>query len=213
MTEPRVLPHDFDVVPGESLEVSQAVYADLRQRCPVAHTDALGGFWALTKHADIARAAADYSVFSTTVQNVVPKVASTGRRPPLHLDPPAQTPYRAALNPLLSAERVAVLEPVIRADPARGKAWLALGDARWELKDKKGAREANDAGADQALAGGLDIGTGGSLAEIVTDGETKSEGQIAAGERQGLLTAGERQGLLTYLGRRGHPQVGQRKSK
>ena len=34
------------------------------------------------------------------------------------------------------------LEPVIRADPARGKAWLALGDARWELKDKKGAREA-----------------------------------------------------------------------
>jgi cytochrome P450 len=115
MTEPRVLPHEFDVVPGESLEASQAVYADLRQRCPVAHTDALGGFWALTKHADIARAAADYSVFSTTVQNVVPKVASTGRRPPLHLDPPAQTPYRAALNPLLSAERVAVLEPVIRA--------------------------------------------------------------------------------------------------
>jgi cytochrome P450 len=110
-----VMAGDFDVLPGETLEQSQATYADLRQRCPVAHTDSLGGFWALTRHADVARVAADYGTFSTTVQNVVPKVAFTGRRPPLHLDPPDQTPYRAALNPLLSAERVATLEPVIRA--------------------------------------------------------------------------------------------------
>ena len=113
MTNPTT--NDFDVPPGESLEATQATYADLRRRCPVAHTDALGGFWALTRHADVARAAADYSVFTTRVQNVVPKVASTGRRPPLHLDPPEQTPYRAALNPLLSAERVALLEPTMRA--------------------------------------------------------------------------------------------------
>lgn len=106
--------NDFDVLPGESLETSQAAYADLRRRCPVAHTDSLGGFWALTRHADVARVAADYSTFTTTVQNVVPKVAFTGRRPPLHLDPPDQTPYRAALNPLLSAERVALLEPMVR---------------------------------------------------------------------------------------------------
>ena len=110
----RKSPNDFEVVPGESLEATQATYADLRRRCPVAHTDALGGFWALTRHADIAQAAKDYSVFTTTVQNVVPKVASTGRRPPLHLDPPEQTPYRAALNPLLAADSVAVLEPVVR---------------------------------------------------------------------------------------------------
>jgi len=110
-----VMSNDFDVLPGETLEQSQATYADLRRRCPVAHTDSLGGFWALTRHADVARVAADYSTFTTTVQNVVPKVAFTGRRPPLHLDPPDQTPYRAALNPLLSAERVALLEPVIRA--------------------------------------------------------------------------------------------------
>jgi cytochrome P450 len=106
--------NDFDVVAGESLEAAQATYAELRRRCPVAHTDALGGFWALTRHADVARVAADHAVFTTTVQNVVPKVASTGRRPPLHLDPPEQTPYRAALNRLLTAERVATLEPMVR---------------------------------------------------------------------------------------------------
>ena len=40
--------------------------------------------------------------------------AFTGRRPPLHLDPPEHTPYRRALNPLLKPERIAILEPVIR---------------------------------------------------------------------------------------------------
>jgi cytochrome P450 len=115
---------DFRVVPGESPEASQATYADLRQRCPVAHTAALGGFWMLTRHADVARAAADHTLFTTTVQNVVPKVASTGRRPPLHLDPPEQTPYRAALNRLLTAERVAALEPVVRGTIRRALAPL-----------------------------------------------------------------------------------------
>lgn len=32
------------------------------------------------------------------------------------------------------------LEFVLAKDPARPQAWLALGDARWALKDKKGAR-------------------------------------------------------------------------
>ena len=48
------------------------------------------------------------------MQNVVPKVAFTGRRPPLHLDPPAHTPYRLVLNPLLSERRIQHLEPVVR---------------------------------------------------------------------------------------------------
>lgn len=108
------MPHDFDVLPGEPAEASHALYDELRSRCPVAHTDALGGFWALTRYEDVARVAADHGHFTTTVQNVVPKVAFTGRRPPLHLDPPEQTPYRAALNPLLSAERVAQMEPWVR---------------------------------------------------------------------------------------------------
>jgi cytochrome P450 len=49
------------------------------------------------------------------VQNVVPKVAFTGRRPPLHLDPPEHSLYRRAINPLLTEEKVARLEPLIRA--------------------------------------------------------------------------------------------------
>ena len=105
---------DFDPLQPETFDSALEEFARLRQECPVAHTDAWGGFWALTRYADVRAAAGDPKTFITSVQNVVPRVAFTGRRPPLHLDPPEHTPYRRALNPLLSEERVAAQEPVIR---------------------------------------------------------------------------------------------------
>ena len=105
---------DFDPLEPEDFDSPQAVYRRLRGECPVAHSDAWGGFWALTKHSDVAAAATDAALFITSRQNVIPKVAFTGRRPPLHLDPPEHTPYRKALAPLLSEKRVARLEPEVR---------------------------------------------------------------------------------------------------
>lgn len=102
MTQPV---QDFDPSLPETFDSAQELFADLRGRCPVAHTDEMGGFWALTRYADVKRAASDPATFVTSVQNVVPKVAFTGRRPPLHLDPPEHTPYRRTLNPLLSQPR------------------------------------------------------------------------------------------------------------
>ncbi len=105
---------DYDASADLSNERAYDTYAKLRETCPVAWSNAWNGFWSLMTYADVARAASDYRVFINSVQNVVPKVAFTGRRPPLHLDPPAHTPYRAVLNPLLSEPRVAALEPTIR---------------------------------------------------------------------------------------------------
>lgn len=105
--------HDFDPLERESFDSANAEYRRLREQCPVAHSEAWGGFWALMKHADVAAAATDSATFITSRQNVVPKVAFTGRRPPLHLDPPEHTPYRRALAPLLTERRVERLRPVI----------------------------------------------------------------------------------------------------
>ncbi|WP_321393813.1 cytochrome P450 [Emcibacter sp.] len=105
---------DFDPLKPETLDSPHEEYHRLRSQCPVAHSDAWGGFWALTRYDDVANAASDSDNFITSVQNVVPKVAFTGRRPPLHLDPPEHTPYRRALAPLLTAKQVARFEPVIR---------------------------------------------------------------------------------------------------
>ena len=105
---------DFDPLAPETFDSSHEEYTRLRSQCPVAHTNQWNGFWALTKFDDVLGVLADQATFITSVQNVVPKVAFTGRRPPLHLDPPAHTPYRKALNPLFSEARMQVLEPEVR---------------------------------------------------------------------------------------------------
>jgi cytochrome P450 len=106
---------DFDPLAPEDFDSPHEEYTRLRRECPVAHSDAWGGFWALLRHADVARAASDSATYITSKQNVVPKVAFTGRRPPLHLDPPDHTPYRRALSPLMSPQRIERLAPVIRS--------------------------------------------------------------------------------------------------
>jgi cytochrome P450 len=105
---------DFDPLKPETFDSSQEEYRELRSRCPVAYSEAWGGFFALMKYDDVARAGGDYHTYITSVQNVVPKVAFTGRRPPLHLDPPEHSQYRRVLSPLLTEAAVAPLEPVIR---------------------------------------------------------------------------------------------------
>jgi cytochrome P450 len=125
---------DFDALASETFDSNYLLYAELRARCPVAHSAAWGGFWALLRYEDVRQAATDYRTFTTTVQNVVPKVAFTGRRPPLHFDPPEHTPYRRALNPLFSPERMAEMEEPTRRftrellEPlvARGEADICL---------------------------------------------------------------------------------------
>jgi cytochrome P450 len=105
---------DFDPLIAETFDSPHQVYTQLRERCPVAHSNAWNGFWALAKYADVHRVLAEPDVFITSKQNVVPKLAFTGRRPPLHLDPPEHTPYRKALNPLMKPERIAAMEPTLR---------------------------------------------------------------------------------------------------
>lgn len=110
----RLIEADFDALEPETFDSPHEIFAALRKTCPVAHSRAWGGFWALLKYDDVAQAASDYRTFTTTVQNVVPKVAFTGRRPPLHLDPPEHTPYRRALNPLFSTARMKGMEAPVR---------------------------------------------------------------------------------------------------
>ena len=108
-------PADFRVPDAEDFDSPHALFADLRGRCPVAWSPDLGGFWAVTRHQDIARVLTDWQAFTTTVQNVVPPVATTQRRPPLHLDPPGNIPYRTAILRFLTPQRLAAWAPRIEA--------------------------------------------------------------------------------------------------
>ncbi|GJN90114.1 hypothetical protein Rhopal_003113-T1 [Rhodotorula paludigena] len=86
------------------------MYADLREKCPVAFSSEYGGFYALTRHADIAAAAQDSATFISSVKAVVPSDPRGLRRPPLNYDAPNHTPYRTALDRTLKPARLAALK-------------------------------------------------------------------------------------------------------
>src|SRR5262245_46474988 len=106
--------NDFNPRAPETFTSAHEEYAELRRRCPVAHSNDFNGFWALFRYDDVVDALRDSDTFITSVQNVVPKVAFTGRRPPLHFDPPEHTPYRRAINPFFTPEKMERLEPELR---------------------------------------------------------------------------------------------------
>jgi cytochrome P450 len=108
------LTNDFDPLKPEAFHDAHDMYREMRAKCPVAHSEAYNGFWAVFGYDDVVACMKDSATFITSVQNVVPKVAFTGRRPPLHLDPPAHTPYRHVLTPFFTPARVAAHELEIR---------------------------------------------------------------------------------------------------
>lgn len=97
----------------ETFYEAHEMFKEMRAKCPVAHSEEFNGYWALFRYEDIVNVLKDPKTFVTSVQNVVPKVATTGRRPPLHLDPPEHTPYRRTLDPFLQDEKMEKLEPYV----------------------------------------------------------------------------------------------------
>jgi cytochrome P450 len=108
------MPDEYDPTAEETFEGTYAQFAELRARCPVAHSSAFEGFWAVTRYQDVLDILLRPELFITSVRNVVPGSSATGRRPPLHLDPPDHTPYRKAIDRALGAARVANIEPTTR---------------------------------------------------------------------------------------------------
>jgi cytochrome P450 len=106
--------NEYDPAASETFESAHEVFADLRARCPVAHSTAFEGFWAVTRYQDIYEILMQPELYITSVRNVVPGSSTTGRRPPLHLDPPDHTPYRRAIDRALGTSRVASIEKMTR---------------------------------------------------------------------------------------------------
>jgi cytochrome P450 len=125
-------PHgqDYDPTQPETFDSVYEDFARLRSKCPVAHSNAFDGFWALAKYEDVKAILDQPEMYTTTYKNVVPVMSLTSRRPPLHLDPPEHTPYRQAIDRVLSKKRVEGMKPVIREQARRlVSALVAEGEA------------------------------------------------------------------------------------
>jgi cytochrome P450 len=93
---------------------------DLRQRCPIAHTDRFGGGWLPVRYDDVAAIAYDTDNFSSRsiiMGNFRPPVdiAPIGGSPPISSDPPFHHDARKLLLPAFTRKNVTRLEPGTRA--------------------------------------------------------------------------------------------------
>jgi cytochrome P450 len=104
---------DFDPLDEEFGSDPHAVWARLRAECPVAR-GARWDFWALTRYDDVVAASSRPGDFTSSLGIVVPKNPVSGRRAPLHFDPPEHPRYRRPLNRVLDAGRLPELEPKMR---------------------------------------------------------------------------------------------------
>lgn len=135
----RELPDEFDPLRSDDPHEVYATYRTLRETCPVAHSSAYGGFWTLTRHADVKQAAMDDATFISSVKAVVPSDPRGLRRPPLNYDAPRHTPFRKALDATLQRGRLARLEPKLRRHAADELAPL-LARGHGDIAQEFGAR-------------------------------------------------------------------------
>lgn len=92
-----------------------SVYRELRDRCPVAWSDTYdGGFWVVSRYADVYTVARDDETFSSDREVVLP-ATNVGRIIPLNADPPDLIRYRHLLNPWFTRPAGEALVPRIRA--------------------------------------------------------------------------------------------------
>src|SRR5262245_56880115 len=116
---------EWDPYSPEALESPPSSWAGLRERCPVAWSDRMGGFWVVSRYDDVVSIARASDRFNNSGG---PQFGTP--RPPLEVDRPEHAFYRRVLQPYFARERVAQLEPDVRAfvaemlEPA-----LAAGEA------------------------------------------------------------------------------------
>ncbi len=135
---------DFDHTDPEWVRDPYPIWDDLRQRCPVAHTDRYGGAWLPVRHDDVAAVAYDTEHFtsrSVVMSNIRPGdddlPAPIGIAPPITSDPPFHSLARRLLLPAFGPKKIAGYEDFTR-------------ELCRELLDAMEGRELADAAVDYA---------------------------------------------------------------
>jgi cytochrome P450 len=111
---------DFSHLEPEWSADPYTIQDDLRQRCPIAHTERFGGAWLPTRYEDIAAIAYDTDRFSSRsiiLSNFrsAQELAPIGVSPPISSDPPFHHDARKLLLPAFTKQVVERQEAATRA--------------------------------------------------------------------------------------------------
>ncbi len=109
---------DFDHTHQEWAQNAPEIWADLRERCPMARTERFGGAWLPTRFEDVSAIAYDTDHFTSNgvvVSALRPEQEpGLGGAPPITSDPPFHKDARRLLLPAFSPKAVEALEPATR---------------------------------------------------------------------------------------------------
>jgi cytochrome P450 len=111
---------DFSHADPEWAAAPFPIQDDLRQRCPIAHTERFGGAWLPTRYDDVASIAYDTERFSSraiVISNFRPSrdLAPVGGTPPISSDPPFHHDARKLLLPAFTKTAISRYEESTRA--------------------------------------------------------------------------------------------------
>jgi cytochrome P450 len=113
--------NDFDHTDPGWVADPYSIWSDLREKCPIAHSERYGGVWLPTTHEYVSEVAYDTEHFtsrSVVVSEVRPGPddlpAPIGLAPPITSDPPFHSIARRMLLPAFGPKPIASLEPYTR---------------------------------------------------------------------------------------------------
>jgi len=113
---------DFDHTDDAWVSDPYRIWDELRDKCPVAHTDRYGGAWLPVTHATVSDVAYDTEHFtsrSVVMSEIRPTEldlpAPIGIAPPITSDPPFHQMARRLLLPAFGPKKIAEYEPYTRA--------------------------------------------------------------------------------------------------
>jgi cytochrome P450 len=117
---------DFDVLSRSYVDEPFRIWDELRQTCPIAHTERRGSTWLPTTYKDVVDLAHDIEHFSSLDITVIPFTGEEPEEPvlpygvpPISADPPLHTFTRRLLLPWFSHRKVESYEAMTRELCAR----------------------------------------------------------------------------------------------
>lgn len=113
---PSRLVVDFDHYESPALgEDPFGRYVELGRQHRIFYSTHYGGYWVLTRHADIHEVMLHPDLWSSRLVSVPAFEHTGGTRPLISLDPPEHTRHRRAINPVFAPAQVDALEASIRS--------------------------------------------------------------------------------------------------
>jgi cytochrome P450 len=110
---------DFDILDPRYVDDPASIWAELRDGCPVAHTERYGSTWLPVRYNDIAAIAHDVAHFSsrdiavvTPGRHLDPTAVTMLEAPPITSDPPVHTWARRLLLPAFGPSAIEAQTPV-----------------------------------------------------------------------------------------------------